>query len=117
MEIQEIVDGIQNFRAQLDTWGITPEGLIAVAAIASILFFLSLREVALWYLKVSHLRGDVRELRAEIAELKTLMTEKFENVQICKASVTEAPAEEPARKQASTEVKQEAPVMRFPLDH
>lgn len=73
MNIEQIFESIQSFRTQLDQWGITGESLIAIAVVAGVLFMLSLREVLVWFVKVQHLRDDVRELRGEIQLLRSAL--------------------------------------------
>src|SRR5688500_15496579 len=76
MNIEYVLKVIQDLRAGIDQWGVTTETLIAVAGLAAVMFILSLREVLTWFLRVQALRDDVKHLRREIAELKTIMREK-----------------------------------------
>ena len=76
MTIEQALLEIQNLRSQLDQWGVTAEALIAVAFLATVIFVLSLREVGTWFLRVNTLRDEVKGLRRDIADLKTLIAAK-----------------------------------------
>ncbi len=109
MTIEYFLDAIQSFRSALDQWGVTAETLIAVAFLAGILFVLSLREVMTWFLRVHTVRDEVRGLRAEIAELKSMLASHSSVLE------TEVPALEiqPVTKKKDDE----KPAKAFRLDH
>lgn len=109
MTIEYILDAIQNFRSALDQWGVTAETLIAVAFLAGILFVLSLREVMTWFLRVHTVRDEVRGLRAEIAELKSMLASRPSVIEI------EAPA--PGIQPEAQKKDDEKPAKAFRLDH
>ena len=99
MTIETTLEFIQNFRSLIDQWGVTSETLIAVAFLAIAMFILSFREVAGWFLRVHTLRDEVKGLRHDIAELKSMM-------------IANKPLElEEAR------APEEKPPKAFPLDH
>jgi hypothetical protein len=70
MSISESAQALQDFRSQLEVWGVTTQGLIAIALIAFFFFLLSAREVVGWFLKTSGVRDEVRELRGQIDQLQ-----------------------------------------------
>ncbi len=74
MTIETLLESIQNFRSLIDQWGVTAEALIAVAFLAIVMFIFSFREVAGWFLRVHTLRDEVKGLRQDIAELKSMMS-------------------------------------------
>jgi hypothetical protein len=74
MTIETLLESIQNFRSLIDQWGVTAETLIAVAFLAIVMFIFSFREVAGWFLRVHTLRDEVKGLRQDIAELKSMMS-------------------------------------------
>ena len=78
MNIDEILQTVQDLRSQLDTWGVTNEGLFFAGAIAVLLFVLSLREVLTWYMRVSQVRDEVRQLRAQMTLMQKTMLETQE---------------------------------------
>jgi hypothetical protein len=70
IKLESVLTWIADLRAQLGDWGVTNSVLIAAAVVATIFALLSLREVLLWFLKIEHLRGEVKALRSEIRALK-----------------------------------------------
>ena len=78
MNIDEILQTVQDLRSQLDAWGVTSNGLLFEGAIAILLFILSLREVLTWYMRVTQVRDEVRQLRAQMALMQKTMLETQE---------------------------------------
>ncbi len=70
MNVEQALQWIQNFRSQLEAWGVTNGTLMLVAAVAGIVFFFSFREVACWYFRISRLRDEVQSLRMQIETLQ-----------------------------------------------
>ena len=73
IKLESVLTWISDLRSQLGDWGVTNQALIAAAVVASIFALLSLREVLLWFLKIEHLRGEVKALRSEIRGLKAAL--------------------------------------------
>lgn len=71
----EALNYLQEFRSQLEVWGVTNEFLFIVASISGIIFLFSLREVLGWFLRVPHLRSEIRSLNKQLAEAQRLLTE------------------------------------------
>ncbi|HMN68867.1 MAG TPA: hypothetical protein PKC28_10050 [Bdellovibrionales bacterium] len=71
MNLQFVLEALQNLRTRIDAWGLTTESLWIAAAVAAVFFLLSFREVITWFLKMSHLREELRELREENAAMRT----------------------------------------------
>ena len=122
MNIQTVLETIQEWRTQIDAWGITNETLIAVGVIALVLFMLSLREVACWFLKTTQTQDEIRALRLEITNLhKTLERTRemmAERATSSTVMVNEEVAEEAAETlQPQPPAKEETPAKRFTLDH
>lgn len=66
---------IQEFRSQLDIWGVTNSGLLVAGGIAALLFLFSLREVATWFFRIHQVRSEVRELRAQMMAMQQTLEE------------------------------------------
>lgn len=111
MTIQFVLDLLESARGLFERWGITAETLLVIGLAASVLFFVSLREVASWFLRIHQLREEVRAVEARLAVSERLLHEisgKL-NDRLPEAAVTVA-AEEPASKTTPAG-------SRFRLDH
>src|SRR6266403_1832534 len=75
INLDEVLQLIQDFRSQLDVWGVNSEGLWLVGGVAALLFILSLREVATWYFRVNQVRDEVRELRGQMMAMHAMLQE------------------------------------------
>jgi hypothetical protein len=71
----EMLNDLQEFRSQLDGWGVNTGSLIIVAFVSGVVFLFSLREVLGWFLRVPHLRAEIRSLNRQLAEAKQLLKE------------------------------------------
>ncbi len=69
---------LQDFRSQLENWGVTPQTLIVTAGVATILLFFSLREVMNWYFRIYKVRAEIAALRAQLEVLQKTLTETRE---------------------------------------
>lgn len=78
MNIDQVLQAVQDFRSQLEVWGITSEALWFVAVFASLLFALSLREVAGWYFRIHKMRDELHELRQQMAVMQEAQEEALE---------------------------------------
>jgi hypothetical protein len=65
---------LQQFRSQLDAWGVNNRGLWLAGALAALFFVLSVREVFCWFFQIHKVRDEVRSLRRELAELKGMFS-------------------------------------------
>jgi hypothetical protein len=120
MNIDTILSFIQTFRAQLETWGITTEFLIAVGLIAAMLFVVSLREVAGWFLKVNGLREEIRKLHKQNDELQLsldLIRDSLLRMETARPVIVETPVEKESAAPAPTADESNAQAKRFTLDH
>ena len=72
------VSAVQDGRAQLSQWGVTYEVLYIVGALALVMFFFSLREVVVWYLRIGQLHQQMRALHEQL----TLIRQTLENAKI-----------------------------------
>lgn len=70
MNAESNLKSIDDLRAWLESMGVTTQGLLIVAAVAALLFVLSLREVLSWYLKVQHMRSEIRAMSAQVSEMQ-----------------------------------------------
>lgn len=66
----DVLSSIQDLRSALAVWGITYEVLIAIGVAALILFFISLREIVVWYLKINQMQNQMRLMSAQLNEIK-----------------------------------------------
>lgn len=105
MQVMEWMKHLQDFRAQLETWGVTTGVLVFIALIAFVCFLLSAREVTGWFLKTGGLRDEVRALRADVARLQATL----DGVDIAE------PSEE--KKEKVSAKKAEGDARTFRLDH
>jgi hypothetical protein len=71
----EMLSYLQEFRSQLETWGITNGVLIVIAVVSGVVFLFSLREVLGWFLRVPHLRAEIKSLNQQLTDAKQLLTE------------------------------------------
>lgn len=102
MNFETILNGVQNLRDQLDTWGLTNQLLLVAGLVSFVLLLWSLRELASWFFKVQALRGEVRDLHVKLDRALELLANQQPPV------VVEVPP-------AAAEVKKvETP---FRLDH
>jgi hypothetical protein len=113
MNFADILQAIQDVRAQIDTLGITTRELWIAGGIALVLFILSLREVLAWYLRISQVRGEVRDLRAQMLTMQATLNET-RNLLLAQNTESEEPKDEGAKRK--TAPKSEA-ASRFRFDH
>jgi hypothetical protein len=73
MNIFDILKQAQDFRSQLEVWGITSGFLWAVGFVSCFFFVLSTREVLGWYLRTNHLRDEVKAMRAQLQDLQAAL--------------------------------------------
>lgn len=118
MNAENTVNSISDLRAWLDSMGVTPQGLAITALIATVIFIFSLREVLSWYLKVQHLRSDMRQMRAQMTEMQKSVEQMREMLLLKATTPDELPAvdETPAQKQTSDETPA-TDSKRFNFDH
>ena len=102
----ELLNQIQDLRAALETWGVTYEVLICIGISAFALFLISLREIAVWYLRISAMQDQLIKMSQQLSEIKN----SVDKVKIGPVFVEPtAKAEEPT--------KNAAPGKKFNLDH
>lgn len=112
LNLDLILQSVQDFRSQLEFWGVNNEALLVVAGVAAVLFILSLREVVTWYFRVNQVRDEVRELREQVASLQQMMQETRDFLLQPENPVAPMKPEELMR---AAEGLREAP--KFRLDH
>lgn len=71
---------IQQFRTQLENWGITQQVLIGIGLVCTIVLLVSLREVAGWVLRVPHMRKEIHSLRLQVTEMHKTLNEMNEKL-------------------------------------
>lgn len=69
-KIELILKATQEFRSQLESWGVTTDYLIYVGLGAFLLFIVSLREVLGWYLRTNALRAEIRVLGEQVYQMQ-----------------------------------------------
>jgi hypothetical protein len=112
VNIDDILQLIQDFRSQLEVWGVNSEALMVVGGIAALLFILSLREVTTWFFRVNQVRDEVRKLRAQMLELQQILVETRDAIITPEAPVVPMKPEELIK---AAEGLRESP--KFRLDH
>ncbi|MGE3760457.1 MAG: hypothetical protein AB7H97_22015 [Pseudobdellovibrionaceae bacterium] len=115
MSIDSVLLAIENFRSQIEQWGISNEALWIAGVVAAILLVISLREVLTWFLKIQTLTEDLRALRREVKDLKRFMEVAREVKEIVMNQKNDGVS--PAVIEASPEETGKAPAKRFPFDH
>lgn len=75
LNIDAILQAVQDWRGQLEDWGVNNQSLYVIGVVAAVLFLLSLREVSAWYFKINKIRDEVRELRGQMSDLQILLRE------------------------------------------
>jgi len=118
MNIENALSFIQNFRAQLETLGITAEFLMVVGFFALVLFLLSLREVAGWFLRIGPLRQEIRSLKKQYEELQLSLDLIRDSLLRMENEAAVTPAAESHPVKPVPEQAGEAPgAKRFTFDH
>ena len=112
MNLDDILQLVQDFRSQLEVWGVTSEALMVVGGIAALFFILSLREVTTWFFRVNQVRDEVRELRSQLIDLQRVLEETRDAVITPEAPVVPMKPEELLK---AAEGLRELP--KFRLDH
>lgn len=74
MNFESVLDLIQNFRAQLDAWGLSATGLLFIGLGAFLVFLYSLREIVIWFFKLHALRRDIEKLHSKVDALTEMLT-------------------------------------------
>jgi hypothetical protein len=92
MNVDQILQSIQDFRSQLEVWGITSEALWFLGAAAGLLFLLSLLEVSSWYFRVNQVREEIREMRGQVANLQRSMDETRDLLESMQSEESETPS-------------------------
>lgn len=89
MNLFETLKLLQDFRSQLEIWGVTSTYLWA-AGFASLFFLaLSTREVLGWYLRTNQLRDEVKAMRGQLTDMQKML-EKMGETQIAATKRDEA---------------------------
>lgn len=100
---------IQQWRAELEAFGITYETLMIVGALATALFLISLREVVVWYLRIGQLHEQMRVMHDQLIYIRKTLEEAKILIQM--------PADMRAPDKEKEEPVQKAPPKKFTLDH
>jgi hypothetical protein len=94
----ELLNDVQDLRAALETWGITYEVLICIGISALALFLISLREIAVWYLRISQMQDQLLKMSRQLSEIQS----SVDKVKTAPVFVeTEKEKEEPPSKSSS----------------
>lgn len=75
MNLDQVLQTVQDFRSQLEVWGVSSQALWFVGTAAALLFVFSLREVACWYFRIHQVQGEIRELRGQMMELQITLNQ------------------------------------------
>jgi hypothetical protein len=115
MEINwtQLLDQIQDLRAHLETWGVTYEILFGLGAAAFALFLISLREIVVWYLRISQLHAQMQQLSRQLSQIQS-------SVDQVQTSRPEKPVFEeslPREREDEAEMASAGARKKFSLDH
>lgn len=114
MNIDDILRIIQDFRSNLDTWGVTNESLWGAGALAVVLFIFSLREVLSWYLRVQQVRDEVQALRVQVTDMQKMLIDTRELLLRTGSSTDNKEPLTPTEESLKPEV---SGLKKFRLDH
>jgi hypothetical protein len=67
----QLLDEVQNLRALLETWGVNYEILIGLGIAAFALFLISLREIVVWYLRLSQLHAQMAKMSQQLTQIQS----------------------------------------------
>ncbi len=109
----QLLDEIQDLRALLEAWGITYQILIALGAAAFVLFLVSLREIVVWYMRISQLQQQMLNMSRQLTQIQTTVT------QVQTQTTPKVPVfqETPAEKAEEEDAAKVALKKKFNLDH
>lgn len=98
-----LLDEIQDLRGVLEQWGVTYQFLMALGVAAFALFLISLREIVIWYLRISQLHAQMYKMSQQLSQLQS----SVDQVHVKTVQVQEQTAAPPV--QAKVPVFQESP--------
>lgn len=101
----ELVTAVQQWRAQLEVWGINYDALLVIGSLAIVLFLISLREIVVWYLRIGQLHEQMRTMHDQLIYIRNTLEEAKILIQMPDVSKEK---EEPLKA---------APGKKFNLDH
>ena len=122
----ELLDEVQDLRAALEAWGITYEILIALGVSALALFLVSLREIVVWYLRISQLQAQMLHMSKQLSQIQTSVDQvqvkqdtQIEAAQQAAAGPAKVPVfqDSPAEEAKDEEDAKKAVLKKFNLDH
>lgn len=119
LNMDSILQTIQDLRSQLEIWGIDNEALLVLGGVATVLFVLSLREVATWYFRVNQVREEVQSLRAQIQSMDATLKEIALTLRAPQMAedLTIPPLGKEDLLKIAEGMRKEAPAPRFNFDH
>lgn len=110
MNLSVALRTLQDFRSQLEDWGITSGLLILIGTLSAILVFISFREILGWYLKTHLMREEIQDLRRQLEGIQKVLEEVRDGVTDLEAPLTPLKkAQEPEEKTPGSK--------HFRLDH
>lgn len=119
----ELLDEVQDFRSALEAWGITYEILICLGISALALFLISLREIVVWYLRISQLQAQMYNMSHQLQRLQTSVdqVQVKQDVQIAQVAQIAEPQKPKVPVFQDSPEKEEEPQKavpkKFSLDH
>lgn len=102
-----LLDEVQDLRSALEQWGVTYEILICLGVSAFALFLISLREIVVWYLRISQLHSQMQKMSQQLNQLQS----SVDQVQV-QTGQTKGPFQEAAAEEDQTPARK-----KFNLDH
>ena len=112
----QLLDQIQNLRALLEAWGITYEILMGLGIAALVLFLVSLREIVVWYMRISQLHHQMHNMSRQLSQIQATVNEVHTQTKPAGPVFKDSPAAGSSKETEEDEL-QKAARKKFNLDH
>ncbi|MGE4133022.1 MAG: hypothetical protein AB7F86_15380 [Bdellovibrionales bacterium] len=66
----QLLEDVQNWRAELSAWGIDYPVLLGIGGLALVLFLMSMREIVVWYLRIYKMQSQLDRLCQQVDGLR-----------------------------------------------
>lgn len=94
-ESKQVNQAAQFFITQWQNWlesmGLTQQSLLFIVLIAMVVFSLTYREFITWYFKINQARGDLKALRGEVQEVRSILRDLQDDIEALRKGSSQAP--------------------------